>query len=156
MPGWRNGVRGNPVSVQVNWIAISEFAHSDIKGSNPFPGTKLRKLKMNTINKWTSVPPTIPTVGMGATINFYSDSKAATVIQVSSRGNRIVLQQDKAIRVDNNGVSESQSYNYERDSDGSLYFATRRKDGRYRLVGSAKSGRAINLGVRREYYDFSF
>lgn len=96
-----------------------------------------------------------PTVGMGVTINFYSDSKAATIIQISHKGKRIVLRQDKATRIDHNGVSESQTYNYETDLDGSIYVATLRKDGAYRLVG-ATTGSTITLGVRREYYDYSF
>lgn len=95
-------------------------------------------------------------VGMGATINFHSDSKAATLIQISHRGNRIVLRQDKATRNDSNGVSESQTYTYEADPEGAIYFATLRKDGRYRLVGSSATGKTITLGVRREYYDYSF
>ncbi len=107
-------------------------------------------------SNWTTIPKIVPTVGMGATINFHSDSKAATIIQISSKGNRIVLRQDKAIRVDQNGISESQSYNYETDPEGSIYFATLRKDGRYRLVGSSVNGKIITLDVRREYYDYSF
>lgn len=97
-----------------------------------------------------------PVVGMGATINFHSDSKAATLVQVSHKGSKIVLQQDKVTRTDQNGVSESQSYTYETDPNGAIYIATLRSDGRYRLVGSGKKGKAISLGVRREYYDYSF
>lgn len=98
----------------------------------------------------------IPEVGMGATINFHSDSKAATIIQVTNNGKRIVCRQDKAIRIDQNGMSESQTYNYEADPEGSIYIATLRKDGRYRRVGSTGSGSTITVGVRREYYDYSF
>lgn len=107
---------------------------------------------MNPIN--IIIPPD-PVVGMGVTINFHSDSKAATIIQITHHGKRIVLQQDKATRTDYNGPSESQTYNYERDPLGALYIATLRKDGRYRLVG-ATSGSTISLGIRREYYDYSF
>jgi len=110
---------------------------------------------MNQTN-WTVVPSITVTVGMGVTMNFHSESKAATLIRISHKGKRIVLQQDKATRVDHNGVSESQTYNYEADPDGSIYFATLRKDGRYRLVGFSKTGKAITLGARREYYDYSF
>ena len=109
-----------------------------------------------TNSNWISVPPTIPVVGMGVTINFHSDSKAATIIQISHKGKRIVLRQDKATRADQNGVSESQTYTYEADPDGAIYIATLRDDGRYRLVGSGKKGKAIPIGVRREYYDYSF
>jgi hypothetical protein len=108
---------------------------------------------MNPINTINEIDPI---VGMGATINFHSDSKAATLVQISHKGSKIVLQQDKAIRTDQNGVSESQSYNYEPDPNGAIYIATLRSDGRYRLVGSGKKGKAITIGVRREYYDYSF
>lgn len=112
---------------------------------------------MNLTNtNWMSVPPVIPIVGMGATINFHSDSKAATLIQISHKGKRIVLQEDKATRADQNGISESQTYNYETDPNGAIYIATLRSDGRYRLVGSTKNSKAITIGVRREYYDYSF
>lgn len=102
-----------------------------------------------------TITPLDPMIGMGATINFYSDSKAATIIQITHNGRRIVLRQDKATRVDHNGISESQKYNYEEDLDGAIYIATLRKDGRYRLVG-ATSGSTITLGIRREYFDYSF
>jgi hypothetical protein len=108
------------------------------------------------MNQTNTVSTIEPVVGMGATINFHSDSKAATLVQVSHKGSKIVLQQDKATRTDQNGVSESQSYSYEADPNGAIYIATLRSDGRYRLVGSGKKGKAISLGVRREYYDYSF
>lgn len=101
------------------------------------------------------IVPLEPVVGMGATINFHSDSKAAILVQITHKGKRIVLQQDKTTRTDHNGISESQSYNYETDPDGGIYIATLRNDGRFRLVGST-SGSTITIGIRREYYDYSF
>ena len=94
-----------------------------------------------------------PTVGMGACIITGSDRSPATVIQVTKSGNRIVLQEDKAIRVDDNGVSESQIYDFEIDEQGTTHIATLRKDGRYRISGGRQ---LVSLGKREKYYDFSF
>lgn len=95
----------------------------------------------------------IPVVGIGATISFHSDRVATTLIQVTHKGKRLILQRDKATRIDHNGMSEIQEYNYEKDTNGEIYTATLRKDGAYRLVGGTER---VSLGVRREYYDFSF
>lgn len=94
-----------------------------------------------------------PTVGMGACIATGSDRTPATVIQVTRSGKRIILQEDKAIRVDDNGVSESQIYDFEIDEQGTIHVATLRKDGRYRISGGRQ---LISLGKREKYYDYSF
>ena len=90
---------------------------------------------------------------MGATIQVGSDSYPATIIQVTQNGKRIVLQDDLATRIDNNGLSESQEYTYEADPKGSIQIATLRKDGRYRLTGGKTP---VSVGFRRKYYDPSF
>ena len=94
-----------------------------------------------------------PQIGMGATIQHWSDRSAATIIQITHNGKRIVLQRDNATRIDQNGMSESQEYSYKRDETGELFFATKRQDGTFRLVGTRT---IVSLGVRNEYYDFSF
>lgn len=94
-----------------------------------------------------------PTVGMGATINYLSDQSPATVIQVTHDGKRIVIQEDEAIRTDNNGMSESQQYDYKPDPNGTIHIVTMRRDGRFRISGGRQS---VTLGVRRKYYDYSF
>jgi hypothetical protein len=94
-----------------------------------------------------------PTVGMGATIKHWSDRTAATVIQVTKRGKQLVLQEDKATRTDTNGMSESQTYEFEKDTNGKIYFATMRKDGQYRILGGKE---LVVLGQRYKYHDYSF
>lgn len=94
-----------------------------------------------------------PEIGMGATICHWSDQTPGTVIQITHKGKRIVIQEDKAIRTDNNGMSDSQSYDYEPDANGTTYIATLRKDGNYRL---ATRKTLVSLGVRRKYHDYSF
>ncbi len=94
-----------------------------------------------------------PEVGMGATICYWSDRHAATIIQVTRNGKRIVLQEDIAIRTDSNGMSEMQTYQFERDPNGALHIATKRKDGSYRITGGKTR---VSIGNRSEYYDYSF
>lgn len=94
-----------------------------------------------------------PSIGMGASIHSWSDRTAATVIQVTHNGKRIVLQEDTATRTDQNGMSECQEYSYERNPQGEIFHATKRKDGRFRITGSK---RLVSLGVRSSYYDYSF
>lgn len=90
---------------------------------------------------------------MGATIHVGSDSYPATVIQVTRNGKRVVVQEDNAIRVDTNGMSESQQYTYEPNPQGAIHIATLRKDGKYRETGGKTP---ISIGFRRKYYDYSF
>lgn len=100
-----------------------------------------------------STTSNLPEIGMGATIIYYSDREPATVIQVTHNGKRIVLQEDFAKRTDNNGMSESQDYEYSTNPNGTIHIATKRKNGEYRLVGEKT---LVHLGARRKYYDYSF
>jgi hypothetical protein len=109
----------------------------------------------NRIAESTRAPQ--PTVGMGATLCYFSDRHAATVIEVSENGKRIVVQQDKATRTDSNGMSESQTYEYAADPAGAKTTFTLRKNGRWVESGSAmKNGTGLRLGEREEYFDFGF
>jgi hypothetical protein len=94
-----------------------------------------------------------PEIGMAATINFWSDRKPATVVLISKSGFKITLRQDAAFRTDSHGMSDHQQYDYAPDPMGTIYVATLRKDGTYRIVGGKQS---ITLGVRRKYHDYSF
>lgn len=91
-------------------------------------------------------------VGDGVTIHLYSDSHAGTVIRRTAKS--ITIQQDKAIRIDNNGVSESQEYRFERDENG--WISTYRWSDVY---GAFRSSGDQSIGItnsRYEYYDYSF
>lgn len=94
-----------------------------------------------------------PSIGMGATIQIGSDRVAATVVQVTHNAKRIVLQEDTATRIDQNGMSESQQYTYQTNTNGQLWYASKRKDGRWRISGGRMP---VSLGARSYYYDFSF
>lgn len=95
----------------------------------------------------------LPTIGMGVTIVYHSDREPGTIIQITHGGNRIIVQADIATRTDKNGMSESQTYEFAQDPNGSTYEATKRKDGSYRMKGGKT---LIRIGSRQKYYDFSF
>lgn len=93
------------------------------------------------------------TIGDGATIHTGSDMRPATIISIRSDGKKIIIQDDIATRLDNNGMSELQDYSYSRNEDGAMHVITKRKDGSYRISGSKQ---LVTLGCRRRYYDYSF
>jgi hypothetical protein len=96
-----------------------------------------------------------PEVGMGATILMWSDRYAATVVEVKrfKTGQRagqvsaVVVTQDTAKRVDDNGMSESQKYEFTSNPDGQRKVFKVDKAGRFK---------GLSLGHRSEYYDYSF
>jgi hypothetical protein len=99
--------------------------------------------------------PAIPQVGMGATVLLWSDRHPATIITV--KGNQVTLREDKAIRTDSNGMSESQQYRYEPDPLGKVFVASLRKNGLYVVKGeSIRNGTIVSIGKRDAYHDFSF
>jgi hypothetical protein len=104
-----------------------------------------------------TVRPVVPTVGMGATILMFSDRHAATVIDVGPKAKWITIQEDKAIRTDKNGMSESQDYRYEPNPAAAVQTFTLRKNGTYVSQGSSmRSGTIVRVGARDNYHDFSF
>ena len=94
-----------------------------------------------------------PEVGMGATLVIGSDRYPATVIQVTQNGKRVVIQEDDAVRTDKNGLSESQTYEFTANPNGTIHIVTLRKDGRYRVTGGQTP---VHLGSRDKYLDPSF
>lgn len=107
-----------------------------------------------------------PEVGMGATVCFYTDRHAATVTKVwEERGKMFVeVQEDTATRTDNYGMSDMQDYEYTANPNGEIYtYRYNAKTAKWDQVVKGESGRwrkvghpALVLGVRKEYYDFSF
>lgn len=95
--------------------------------------------------------PSTPEVGMGVTEICWSDRRAGTITWVSKSGKSFKWQQDRAIRMDESGMSDSQQYRYEPDVFASVKTARMHKNGKYYT-----DGRVIQVGARSEYYDFSF
>ena len=101
-------------------------------------------------------------VGDGVTLIYYSDEVPATVIEIDSKGKWIKVQNDKAKRIDNNGMSDCQDYKIERDENGRIqtFYKTRKKE--YTLFTNTGKFTYDNYGiylllkVRRKYYYYSF
>jgi hypothetical protein len=106
-----------------------------------------------------------PEVGMGATICHWSDRSAGTVIRIFTIGKDLAIevQGDHAKRIDNNGMSDCQTYEYSPNPNGGIGTWRFRK-GRWEGVRFnrdtnrwAKNGeKGLSLGHRDYYHDFSF
>ena len=98
-----------------------------------------------------------PEVGMGGTIQIGSDCYPVTIVDVFPNRKTIIIQNDKSVRTDNNGMSESQEYTYLRNTMAAKEKFTYRKNGYWIRKGSSMSqGSPLFIGHRRRYYDFSF
>lgn len=101
-------------------------------------------------------------VGDGVTINYYSDEVPATIIEIDTKGKWIKVQEDIAKRIDKNGMSDCQEYEYSRNPNGRIhtFYKTRRKDitlftntGRYAYD---QYGIYLTLKFRRAYFDYTY
>lgn len=97
-----------------------------------------------------------PQVGMGATICHWTDRTACTIISVSTSGREVRVQYDHAKRIDKNGMSECQDYEYSPNPEGCVSTFTLRKNGRFVEKGSDMRGTGLGVGFRNQYYDYSF
>jgi hypothetical protein len=101
-----------------------------------------------------------PEIGMGATILQWSDRTPCTIVAVrrfkgeqkAGQVSEIDAQEDKATRTDNNGMSECQRYEYERDTQGWVTTFKRNKKGAFVSNG----GNRLRIGDRSKYHDYSF
>lgn len=90
-------------------------------------------------------------IGYGATVCYWTDRRAATIINMTRC--TITVQLDEATRIDQNGISENQQYSYKADPKGQVMIFRKNKYGRY--IG-ARGGAVLRVGERDEYYDYSF
>ena len=95
----------------------------------------------------------VPTVGMGATILGWTDRRAYTIIEVSKSGKTITLQRDNAIRIDKLGMTDSQQYEYKRDTKGAITKVRKDRQGKWKELYSKNT---VVLNKRDEYHDYSF
>ena len=96
-------------------------------------------------------------VGGPATIYAYSDRYPGTVISVTD--NEIIVTEDNYKRIDNNGMSESQEYEYESNSDGRKFIFRKVRSGKFKgqwRENGLSTGMPVNFNYRQKYYDFSF
>lgn len=102
-----------------------------------------------------------PEVGMGATILHWTDRTACTVVAFD--GKTLTVQEDSATRTDGNGMSDAQSYAYERNPAGATREYRQDRRGQWRPIGTSERGRVVftggpnlRLGDRSQYHDFGF
>lgn len=102
-----------------------------------------------------------PEVGMGCTFLMWTDREPGTIVSVkrfksgarAGQVSEIGVRHDKAIRTDDNGMSEVQRYRFEPDPEAGVIICKRRKDGSFQSV---KSGYRVRVGDRSKYHDYSF
>ncbi|MFV0396215.1 MAG: hypothetical protein ACK5LC_17830 [Coprobacillaceae bacterium] len=101
-------------------------------------------------------------VGRGATECCYTDRYAYEVVKVITQKKCIVRRCD-AERIDNNGMSESQEYEYSLQDFKEWVDGIGRKENNEIVLIKTKKGwkklgadRRFILGLKKEYYDYSF
>lgn len=92
-----------------------------------------------------------PEVGMGCTILSWTDRNAATIVRVIDT-KTIEIQEDSAKRVDRNGMSDCQTYEFTPNPDASIQTVKLSKAGAWKTQG----GQTVMIGRREKHYDFSF
>jgi hypothetical protein len=104
------------------------------------------------INKLsTGIASPAPQVGDGATEYCYSDRRVYTVIEVSTNGKKVTLQEDSTRSI---GEEYSQQWEITRNPEGSTVVVTLRSDGRWKAMRT--NFRVFRFGTRDYYYDYSF
>ncbi len=98
-------------------------------------------------------------VGDGATICWYSDRTPVTIIEIEPNGKWIKVQEDNAKRIDSNGMSDFQDYEYSRNENGRTYTFKRTRKQPYRYTDNGKWenwGHKLVFGYREKYFDYTF
>jgi hypothetical protein len=92
-------------------------------------------------------------VGAPCTIPGYTDRYPGTIMKVTK--SYVLVRKDVAVRQDNNGMSECQDYKFQAGSNDPKDWERFNlcQDGRFRAKGDKK---ALTVGVRDAYHDFSF
>lgn len=126
-------------------------------------GAETGSLINHLYSRMTVGEPT-PYVGMGATLLSWTDRNPATVVEVNMEKRYIVVQDDDYTRVDANGMSEAQEYEYTPNPNGFKRIFRKSKKGEWvqhhvnpatnRLVQARGCG--LRLGKRDKYHDYSF
>tara|TARA_B110000503_G_C7127673_1_gene405399 strand:- start:1539 stop:1874 length:336 start_codon:yes stop_codon:yes gene_type:complete len=103
----------------------------------------------------------VPVVGEGATILSYTDRHAYTVREFNPKTKKVIIQRCESTRVDNLGMSDSQTYDYTKHEDYFIVLKYRYNNWYEECYNKHSdendySKKRIIFGVRDEYYDFSF
>lgn len=125
-------------------------------------GSQTGSLTNHLYSRMVVGQPTV-VVGMGATLLRWTDRTACTIVRID--GKYITVQRDHAKRIDKNGMSECQDYEYSPDTEGACYTFKQEKDGRWSEVikneetgrfVKIKGGLGLRIGHRDSYHDYSF
>ena len=121
---------------------------------------------VNHLHSRAVVGQPVPEVGMGATVLHWTDRSPATVVEVFKIGKAVAftVQEDRAKRIDQNGMSECQTYEFSPNPDGCKRTFKQLPNGTWTGVWlnpqtkrwSSNAGEGVLLGVRGKYHDFSF
>lgn len=94
-------------------------------------------------------------IGDGATICWYSDRTPVTIIEIGK--NYVKVQEDTATRIDNNGMSDTQEYKYEKDINGVVHTFKKTRKGLFTDNGRSDNySKKLLFGFRKKYYDYTF
>lgn len=127
-------------------------------------GTETNSLVNHMLSRGTIGQPT-PEVGMGATVLAWTDRHPGTIrkVQATKTGWIVRATEDDAARIDANGMSECQRYEFTPNENGREWWFSFDERGwrqvelgdanRFRLVSG---GKGLRIGERGKYYDFSF
>ena len=99
-----------------------------------------------------------PEVGMGVTECMWSDREPWEIIEVKD-ARHITIRRLDASRVDNNGMSECQEYEYKSNPNNATARLYKNKKGRWvRRIGrnGVDSSSGWCVGYADKYYDYSF
>lgn len=123
---------------------------------------KIQKGQMQVLWWCKKTGSNLPVVGKGATQHFWSDRHAYFVESVSADCKDVVLLRAKAERVDDNGMSDMQTYTFKRHPRmdpirlrfryGQYYKATPTQDGPTEFV----KFNGIMFGYMSEFHDYTF
>ena len=94
-----------------------------------------------------------PEVGMGVTEIMYSDRHPYTITKILSP-KRIMVRACDSNRIDKNGFSDSQEYEYTENEEYPEITLFLNKFGKWKRLGDAK-GSTYFVGIREEFYDFT-
>lgn len=110
------------------------------------------KIRANK-EQMTIIKATNIEVGDGISMSPWTDWCAYTVIERKDtpKGFTLTIQEDNAVRTDDRGMSDSQEYKFERDTNGRI--ATVKWNPRSQWFSA--NGYKVALG-RHAYYDYSF
>jgi hypothetical protein len=102
----------------------------------------------------------VPVVGMGVTECCYTDRHAYTVITLLGPKS-IMVQRDKAVRLNPGVMGDCQEYRYEPDPDGISFEVTFRvtknyPNGKWVRKGFSIQDNGFIVGYRNEHFDYSF